>query len=151
MHCAPRTHIPRISCYTKLLIVVKGLFLQRSDICSNGFGYLFEKNCHPFQWTLRVSFPVQLDQFRRLGLSVRRIFHPFQRLGLSSSKKLSSVRKARVIHSKEYVIRSNGSSSLFKTIISRATVPNHFQPSHFARNLPKNVSFFVLALFTITS
>ena len=24
MHCAPRTYIPRISCYTKLQIVVKG-------------------------------------------------------------------------------------------------------------------------------
>ena len=48
MHCAPRTQIPRISCYRKLVIVVIGLF-QKFSIGSNGSGYPFEKNCHPFE------------------------------------------------------------------------------------------------------
>ena len=62
MHCAPRTYIPRISCYTKLQIVVKGfskdsvsvrttqaIRLRKivirsngSGIRSNGLSYLFK-------------------------------------------------------------------------------------------------------------
>ena len=72
MHCAPRTYIPRISCYTKLQIVVKG----------------FSKD----------SVSVRTTQAIRL----RKI----------------------VIRSNGSGIRSNGLSYLFKTIISRATVPN---------------------------
>ena len=48
MHCEPRTQNPRTSCYTKLLIVMIDLF-QRFGIGSNGSGYPFEKNCHPFE------------------------------------------------------------------------------------------------------
>ena len=42
MHCAPRTQIPRISRFMKLLIVVKG-FSKDIGIRSNGSGYLLEK------------------------------------------------------------------------------------------------------------
>ena len=49
MHCALQTQIQRISCYTKLLVVVIGLYLQRSGIRLKGFSYQFETNCHPFE------------------------------------------------------------------------------------------------------
>ena len=64
MHCALRTQIRRISCYTKLLIVVKGfskdLVLVRTAqaihskkivIRSNGSGYPFEKEMSSLRTT----------------------------------------------------------------------------------------------------
>ena len=57
-------------------------------------------------------------------------------------EKLSFVRPARDIRSKKIVTRSNASSYPFKTIVSRATVPNHslLLPEPFATNLSKTVS-----------
>ena len=104
MHCAPRKQIPRISCYTKLLIVVQDLVSVRTALVihwkkncnpfewlrairsrkiairSNGSGYPFEKNCHPFE-RLGLSFGKNCHPpFERLGLSVGKNFYPFERL-----------------------------------------------------------------------
>ena len=112
MHCAPRTQIPRISCY-EITDTCERVF-QRFGIRSKGSGYPLQKNCHPFNGT----------------------GYPFEK-GISSL--------GTTIHSRKIVIRSrsngsgcplekchlssNGSSYPFKTIVIRATVPNHFQPS----------------------
>ena len=77
----------------------------------------------------------QRFDIRSLRLSFEKNFHPFERLG-----KLSSFRTARVIRLKKIVIRSNGSSYPFKTIVTFATVPKHFHPSHLRRTYQKNLS-----------
>ena len=108
IHYALRTQIPRISCYTKLLVVVKGFryrlisntwypfellrlsvrkncHLKRNAVRSKDPGYLFAKNCHAFE---------------RLGLYVGKNCHPpFERSGYPF-KELSSVSTARIIRSK---------------------------------------------------
>ena len=67
MHFAPRTQIPRISCYTKLPMVVKtfstdlvsvrttqSVRMEKIVIRSNGSGYLLEQNSYSFQ---RFNYP----------------------------------------------------------------------------------------------
>ena len=149
MHCAPRTQIPRISCYMNLLIVWKA-FLK--------IWYLFErlrlsikkKKCHPFE---------------QLWLSVRKKkYHPFKRLRLSIWEKLSSVptlwairwiKKChsfewlRLIPSRKTVIRSNGSGYPFKTIASLATIANHFHPIRARSNLSKHHVHWIIPLSVV--
>ena len=55
MHCAPRTYIPRISCYTKLQIVVKG-FSKDSVSVRTTQAIRLKKNCHPFK---RLGYPIE--------------------------------------------------------------------------------------------
>ena len=67
-------------------------FSNGFGICLNGSsGYPFKKNCHPFE-----------------------------RLGLSVWKKLSSVRTAWAIHLKQVVIRSNGLGYPFEKIVNHS-------------------------------
>ena len=95
MHCAPRTQIPRISCYTKLLIVVKSfpkdlvivrttqsVRLKKIVIHSNGKGYLLEENSHPFQ---RLNYLFKKFVSRS---TVPNHFHP-SRFSTNLSKKVS--------------------------------------------------------------
>ena len=86
--------------------------LRQIVIRSNGSGYSLEKEVS--------SLPERLRQ--------------------SVQEKVSSVRTPRAIRSKKtssvqtvLVIRSNSSSYPLKTIVSRATVPNHFHPSSLLR------------------
>ena len=103
MQCAPRTQIPRISWYTKLLIVVKDLVPVRTAVAihskkklslrttqatrsrkiairSNGSGYPFEKNCYPFEWFGLCVGKNCHPPFERLGLSVyHHLMHEFSR------------------------------------------------------------------------
>ena len=101
MHCSPRTYIPRISCYTKLQIVVKG----------------FSKD----SVSVRTAQAIRLKQ---IAIRANGSGYPFE-------EEMSSLRTTQAIRLRKIVIRSNGSgirsnglSYLFKTIISRATVPN---------------------------
>ena len=100
-----------------------------------------------------------LRNYWHLWKGFPKIWYPFERLRLSAAKKLSSIWTALVIRSKKEFhplellsireklssvrvrmaqarcplekchLSSNGSSYPFKTIVIRATVPNHFQPS----------------------
>ena len=66
MHCALRTQIWRISCYTKLLIVVKG----------------FSKDWFWFE-RLRLSIRKKLSSVRTaLAILLKKKCHPFERLRL---------------------------------------------------------------------
>ena len=120
--CAANTNPGRISCYTKLLIVVKG------------FRYcLFSKIWYPFE-LLRLSL--------RKNLSLKKECRPLERPRQSVREKLSCVRTARAIRREKLsstvrtvwlsvqriVIRFNGSNYPFQNIVSRYTVPNHFHP-----------------------
>ena len=79
--CAANTNPGRISCYTKLLIVVKG------------FRYcLFSKISYPFE-LLRLSF--------RKNLSLKKECRPLERPRQSVREKLSYVRTARAIRRKK--------------------------------------------------
>ena len=111
MHWTPRTKIQRISCYTKLLVVVKGLVFQRFGIRSNGSDHPLEKNCHPF-WRLCVSVR------KRNAIPSNDSGYPFQKI----------------------VSHSISSSFPFKTIVSRATVQNHFHPTNLSENVRLNNS-----------
>ena len=99
MHCATRTQIPRISCYTKLLIVVKGFFKDLVSIRTTRV-IRSKKKCHPFE-CLRLSVRKNRHLFERLGLSVREKLSSFRTAPAVRSKKSSSVRTARVIRSKQ--------------------------------------------------
>ena len=85
MHCATRTQIPRISCYTKLLIVVKGF---SKDLVSvrTATAIRSKKKCHPFEC---------------LMLSVREKLSSFRTPRAVRSKKSLSVRTARAIRSNQ--------------------------------------------------
>ena len=85
MHCATRTQIPRISCYTKLLIVVKGF---SKDLVSvrTARAIRSKKKCHPFEC---------------LMLSVREKLSSFRTPRAVRSKKSLSVRTARAIRSNQ--------------------------------------------------
>ena len=85
MHCATRTQIPRISCYTKLLIVVKGF---SKDLVSvrTATAIRSKKKCHPFEC---------------LMLSVREKLSSFPTPRAVRSKKSLSVRTARAIRSNQ--------------------------------------------------
>ena len=85
MHCATRTQIPRISCHTKLLIVVKGF---SKDLVSvrTARAIRSKKKCHPFE-CLMLSVREKLSSFR-----TPRAVH---------SKKSLSVRTARAIRSNQ--------------------------------------------------
>ena len=114
MHCAPRTQFSRISCNTKLLIVVKGFFKdlisvqtaqtirsRKIAIRSNGSGYPLEKEMS----SLRTTQAIRLN-----GSG-----YPLEK----------------------NVIRWNSSGYPFKTIVSRATSPNHFHSSRRRRTCQK--------------
>ena len=104
MHCTPRTQIPRISWLHKITDPNNCERLSQTfGIGSNGSDY-----------------PLEKESSVRTARAIR-------------SKKMSSVQTARVIRSKKTVIRSNGLSYPLKTIVSRATVPNHFRPSRLLR------------------
>ena len=120
IHCALRTQIPRISCYTKLLIVVKGfskdLVLVRTvqairskkmSSVRTALAIRWKKKCHPFE-RLRLSVREKLS-------SVGKNCHPFARLGLSVRRKLLSVRTARAIRLKQL-----SATLLFKVTFTRA-------------------------------
>ena len=85
MHCATRTQIPRISCYTKLLVVVKGF---SKDLVSvrTATAIRSKKNCHPFEC---------------LMLSVREKLSSFRTPRAVRSKKSLSARTARAIRSNQ--------------------------------------------------
>ena len=85
MHCATRTQIPRISCHTKLLIVVKGF---SKDLVSvrTATAIRSKKKCHPFEC---------------LMLSVREKLSSFRTPRAVRSKKSLSVRTARAIRSNQ--------------------------------------------------
>ena len=85
MYCATRTQIPRISCYTKLLIVVKGF---SKDLVSvrTARAIRSKKKCHPFEC---------------LMLSVREKLSSFRTPRAVRSKKSLSVRTARAIRSNQ--------------------------------------------------
>ena len=85
MHCATRTQIPRISCYTKLLIVVKGF---SKDLVSvrTATAIRSKKKCHPFEC---------------LMLSVREKLSSFRTPRAVRSKKSLSVRTAWAIRSNQ--------------------------------------------------
>ena len=86
MHCAPRRQIPRISCYTKLPIVVKGFFKdfnERFGIRSNGSGYPFEKNCHLFERPCLSVRKRNVIPSNDSGYPFQKNCHPFERLELS--------------------------------------------------------------------
>ena len=131
MHCAPRRQIPRISCYTKLLIVVKGfskdlvsvrtaqairskkrlssvrtaLAIRLKKECHpwNDSGYPFQENCHPF------------NQIERLELSIgKRNVIPSNDSGYPFEKNCHRFERLELS-------------------VSRATVPNHFHPGRLRR------------------
>ena len=85
MHCATRTQIPRISCYTKLLVVVKGF---SKDLVSvrTATAIRSKKKCHPFEC---------------LMLSVREKLSSFRTPRAVRSKKSLSARTARAIRSNQ--------------------------------------------------
>ena len=95
-------------------------------------------------WHLWKGFPKIWYPFERLRLSAaKKIVIHLNGTGYPFEKGISSL--GTTIHSRKIVIRSrsngsgcplekchlssNGSSYPFKTIVIRATVPNHFQPS----------------------
>ena len=113
MHCATRTQISRISCYTKLLIVVKGfskdlVFIRTARVIRS------KNKCHPFECP-RLSVRKNHHPFERLGLSVREKLSSFRTPRAVRSKKSSSVRTARVIRSKQL-----SAALLFRTTFTRA-------------------------------
>ena len=85
MHCATRTQIPQISCYTKLLVVVKGF---SKDLVSvrTATAIRSKKKCHPFEC---------------LMLSVREKLSSFRTPRAVRSKKSLSARTARAIRSNQ--------------------------------------------------
>ena len=89
-------------------------YTDRFCIRSNGSGYPFERELSSPRTTQAIpAFEKNCHPFERLGLSVGKKCLPFERLGSIRSKKI--------------VIRLNGSTSYpLKTIVSPATVPNHF-------------------------
>jgi len=108
MHCATRTQIPRISCYTKLMIVIK---VFSKDLVSVRTARVIhsKKKCHPCRTSKAI-------RSRKIVILSNGSGCPFEKI----------------------VIRSNGSSYPFKTIVSRATVPNHFfHPSRLLRTCQK--------------
>ena len=107
MHCAPRTQIPRISCYKKLLIVVKG----------------FSKDVISVQ-------TAQAIRSRKITIRSNGSGYPFE-------KEMSSLRTARAARWKKNDIRWNSSGYPFEKIVSRATIPNHFHPSRRRRTCKK--------------
>ena len=114
MHCAPRTQIPRISCYTKLLIVVKG----------------FSKHVISVQ-------TAQATRSRKIAIRSNGSGYPFE-------KEMSSLRTTQAIRSngsgcplEKNDIRWNSSGYPFEKIVSRATIPNHFHPSRRRRTCKK--------------
>ena len=74
-------------------------------IRSSGFGYLFGKNCHPFE---------------RLGLSVWKKLSSVRKAWDICLKKMLSVRTAWAIRLKKIVIRSNGLGYLFEKNVIRS-------------------------------
>ena len=101
MHCPPRTYILRISCYTKLQIVVKG----------------FSKD----SVSVRTA---QAIRSKQIAIRANGSGYPFEK-EMSSLRTTQAIRlRKNVIRSYGSGIRSNGLSYLFKTIISHATVPN---------------------------
>ena len=116
MRCAPRTQIPRISCYTKLLTVVKGfskdlvsvrtpqaIRSKKIVIRSNGSGYPFEKEMSS----------------NDSGYPFEKTCYPSERLGLSVWKETQSIpskvfERHRLIRLRRIVIRSNGSAIRWK-------------------------------------
>ena len=99
MHCATRTQISRISCYTKLLIVVKGF--SKDLVSIRTARVIRSKNkCHPFECP-RLSVRKNHHPFERLALSVREKLSSFRTPRAVRSKKSSSVRTARAIRSKQ--------------------------------------------------
>ena len=119
MHCTPRTQIPRISWLHKITDSCERLF-QRFGIGSDGSGYSFEKQSHPFERLTGYPFEKNCHPIELLGLFVR------ERNVIPSGT-------SDAIRSRKSVIRSNGSGYPLKTIVSRAIVPNHFHPSRLLR------------------
>ena len=125
MRCAPRRQIPQISCYTKLLTVVKGfskdlvsvrtsqaIRWKKIVIRLNGSGNPFEKE----MLSLRMT---QVILLRKPVIRSNGSGYPLE--------KLSSVRGARVIRWKKIVIRLNGSS--------HPAVQNNCQPRYCSKSL----------------
>ena len=112
MHCAPRRQIPRISCYTKLLIVVKGF---SKDLVSvrTAQAIRSKKDCHPFErlwlsvWKRNVT-PGTTQAIRFRKIVIRSIRSNDSNYPLE--KEMSSLRTTQAIRSRKIVIGSNSSS-----------------------------------------
>ena len=89
MRCAPRTQIPRISCYTKSLTVVKGfskdLVSVRTPqaIRSNGSGYPLEKKTQSIP--SKVFERHRLIRLRRIVIRSNSSGYPLEKIVIRSS------------------------------------------------------------------
>ena len=88
MRCAPRTQIPQISCYTKLLTVVKGF---SEDLVS-------VRTSQAIRWKKLLSVRTAL------AIRLKKKCYPFEWLRLSVWENLSSVRTVRAIRWKKNAI-----------------------------------------------
>ena len=108
MYCTPRTQIPRISWLHKITDSCERLF-QRFGIGSDGSGYPFEKQSHPFERLTGYPFEKNCHPIELLGLFVR------ERNVIPSGT-------SDAIRSRKSVIRSNGSGYPFEENVIRSNV-----------------------------
>ena len=103
----------------------------------NGFGYLFGKNCHPFE---------------RLGLSVWQKLSSVRTAWDIRLEKLLSVQTARAICSKKNLPTVRATEAICSEInFSRVPSQNHFVASHSRRNLLFSRSRRLRSLYTNAS
>ena len=134
MHCTPPTQVSEISCYTKLpRIVVKGF---SKDLIS-----------------VRSGYPLEKIVIRSKGSGN---CHPFERLGLSVWRKLSSVRTARAILSKQLsaslVFRNTFTRAVCDEVSKNVSLNNSYKrclpsPHEFSRYILYWIAFFAFITF----
>ena len=143
MHCAPRTQIPWISWLHIITVKVTVLLyycvscerlFQRFGIGSDGSGYPFEKESHPFERLTGYPFETNCRLIERLGLFVRK------RSVIPSGTSQAIRSRKSVIRSntsgypfEKNVIRSNGSGYPFEQL--ELSAQNNCQPRYSSKSL----------------
>ena len=106
--------------------MARGIRSKKNFIHLNGLGYLFGKNCRPFE-QLVLSVPKKMSSvwtawavcLEKIVISSNGLGYPFQ--------KLLSIRMARAIHSKKKLSTVGGTEPICSKInLSRVSIPKPF-------------------------